>query len=229
MDRTRLLMADDHALLRDGIRALLRDADDIEVVGEAGTADEAVRQAVATVPNIMLLDVNMPDGSGIGVIPELRRQAPEARVVILSEHDEPSYLRAALAAGAVGYVLKSSPGSVLMEAIRAVGRGETYIDAPMREHATEPARGVRSPGAAPIARLSERERQVLVWLAQGLRYQAIAEKMGVSVKTVETYRSRLTAKLGFKNRADLMRFAIESGILATVPAPTPPEYSTQGV
>jgi two-component system, NarL family, response regulator NreC len=165
----------------------------------------------------VLLDVAMPGGSGIGALPELRRRINGARVIMVSEHAEPSYLRAAMAAGAAGYILKNSHAAELLEAIRAVHHGETYIDMPLREYATEPAPAPRSPESAPITRLSDRERQVLQSLAQGLRYQAIAEKMGVSVKTVETYRSRLTAKLGFKNRADLMRFAIESGILAEAP------------
>jgi two-component system response regulator NreC len=218
MDRTRILLADDHSLLRDALRPYLQSQPDLDVVAEASSAEEALRRTTETAPDVVLLDVVMPGGGGIGAVPELRRQNPGARVLILSEHAEPSYMRAALAAGASGYVLKTSPAAVLLEAIRAVRAGDTYVDEPLRAHVSEPARPVRAADAAPITRLSERERQVLVWLAQGLRYQAIAEKMGVSVKTVETYRSRLTAKLGFKNRADLMRFSIESGILANSPA-----------
>jgi DNA-binding NarL/FixJ family response regulator len=219
MDPIRILLVDDHALLREVLTYYLRTQTDIQVVGEAGTAEEGMRAAVATQPNVVLLDVTMPGGGGIGAVPELRRHLPGTRVVILSDHDEPSYLRAAQAAGAAGYMLKSSHLADLLDAVRAVHQGESYVDMPLREHATEPAPAPRSPDAAPIARLSDREREVLLSLAQGLRYQAIAEKMGVSVKTVETYRSRLTAKLGFKNRADLMRFAIESGLLANgIPA-----------
>jgi two-component system response regulator NreC len=217
MERTRILLADDHSLLRDALRPYLQSQPDLDVVAEAGSAEEALRRTAETAPDVVLLDVVMPGGGGIGAVPELRRQNPGARVLILSEHAEPSYLRAALAAGASGYVLKASPASVLLEAIRAVRAGDTYVDEPMRPHLADPPPNNRAHNTAPITRLSERERQVLVWLAQGLRYQAIAERMGVSVKTVETYRSRLTAKLGFKNRADLRRFAIESGILANAP------------
>src|SRR4051794_15659003 len=199
MDRIRILLVDDHALLRETLRYYLQSQPDVEVVAEAGSAEEAVRQAVATPPDLILLDVSMLGGGGISALPELRRQGNGTRILMLSEHTEPSYLRAAMAAGAAGYMLKTSHAAELLEAIRSVRHGETYIDMPLREHATDPAPAPRSPEAAPIMRLSDRERQVLQWLAQGLRYQAIADKMGVSVKTVETYRSRLTAKLGFKN------------------------------
>jgi DNA-binding NarL/FixJ family response regulator len=136
-------------------------------------------------------------------------------------HDEPSYLRAALAAGALGYVVKTSPPSVLLDAIRAAMRNEIFVDPSLRDlraGRTEPERG---PSAAPVARLSDRERQVLKLLAQGLRYLDVAERIGVSVKTVETYRSRLKTKLGFTSREDMVRIALESGILSAA-NPEPP-------
>ena len=218
MDRTRIYLADDHALLRETLKLFLQTLTDMEVVAEAGTAAALLRSALKANAHVILLDITLPDRSGISILPELRQNCPSSRVLVLTMHEEPEYLRAALAAGAGGYVVKASPSEVLVEAIRAVRRGETYIDPSLRQHTSEPAKAVRSPEAAPIARLSDQERHVLVGLAHGLTYRAIAEKMGVSVKTVETYRSRLTTKLGFKNRVDLMRFAIESGLLEHPPA-----------
>jgi DNA-binding NarL/FixJ family response regulator len=211
-DRIRVLVADDHALLRDALVELLHAQSDLEIVGEAGNTAETVARAAETKPHVILLDITMPGGSGIGILPELRRESPHSRVLVMTMHDEPSYLRAALAAGVAGYFVKSSAAAVLIEAIRRVHRSESFIDESMREFASEPAKADRLK-IAPIARLSEREREVLFGLSQGLQYQAIAEQLGVSVKTVETYRARLNLKLGFKNRADMMRFAIESGIL----------------
>ena len=213
MDRTRLLLVDDHALLRETLKLFLSTLPEMEVVAEAGTAAAVLHDAPNANADVILLDITLPDRSGISILPELRKNCPTVRVLVLTMHEEPEYLRAALAAGAAGFVVKASPLPVLVEAIRAVQRGETFVDPSLRELASEPAKAVRSPEAAPVARLSVQERHVLVGLAHGLRYRAIAEKLGVSVKTVETYRSRLTNKLGFQNRADLMRFAIESGIL----------------
>jgi DNA-binding NarL/FixJ family response regulator len=212
-DRIRILIADDHALLRETLAQYLDSQPDMRVVAEAGTASATVEQAAVSDPHIILLDITMPGGSGISIIPELRQRAGGSRIVIMTMHDEPSYLRAAVAAGVEGYLVKSSPPTVLLEAVRAVKRGERFIDESMKAYLVAMPADDQGPDNAPIMRLSERERQVLIGLAQGLRYQTIAEQLGVSVKTVETYRSRLTAKLGFKTRADLMRFAIESGIL----------------
>lgn len=215
MERIRLMLADDHVLLRETLKLFLDTQPDLEVVAEAGTAEETLEKGASN-PNVVLLDITLPDRSGIAILPELRQKYPGSRVLIVTMHAEPSYLRAALAAGAAGYLVKTASPSELLEAIRMVNRGERYIDVSMRQHVTEPEKVVRSPGSAPITRLSNREREVLNGLARGMRYQAIADTIGVSVKTVETYRSRLTAKLGFKNRADLMRFAIESGILSSL-------------
>ena len=217
MDRIRIMLADDHAMLREVLQPLLNTQPDMEVVAEAGTAAEAVRLAATANASIILLDITFPDQSGIGVLPELLKQSMASRVVMLTMHEDPAYLRSALAAGAAGYVVKSSRSDVLLEAIRTVSQGKSFIDPSMRHHATPREPAEAGSAIAPIARLSDRERQVLISLVRGLRYQAIADKLGVSVKTVETYRSRLRAKLGFTDRADLMRFAIESGILTNAP------------
>jgi len=213
MDRTRLLIADDHALLRAALRLLLGREEDMEVAAEAATAEETLSQATVTRPNLILLDITFPDRSGIALLPSLREQLPDTQVLVLTMHEDPAYLRSALAAGAAGYVLKASPPEVLLEGIRSVRTGNVFVDPALRQFAEQAITNHTGHNTSPVSRLSERERQVLVALAQGLRYQTIADRMNISVKTVETYRARLTAKLGFQNRADLMRFAIESGLL----------------
>jgi two-component system, NarL family, response regulator NreC len=209
--RFRILVADDHALIRELLARYLNEQKDMEVIAQAADTDATLRQAVLTKPDLILLDITMPGGGGIAILPDLRRQNPAMRVLIVTMHDEPSYLRAALAAGANGYVVKSSPPAALLDAIRMVCQGERYIDESMSDYV--PAKSSRRSKRAPIDSLSDREREVLIGLAHGFRYQTIADQIRVSVKTIETYRSRLVAKLGFKSRADLVRFAIEAGIL----------------
>jgi len=214
MERIRLLIVDDHALLRDALRQMFENESDLVVVGEAGTAAEALEFAGRRGHDLLLLDLSLPDRSGIGVLAELRAAAPDARNLIVTEHGDSAYLRSAFAAGAAGYVVKTSGKAVLLEAIRSVSRGEPYIDPSLRGDTTERVQ-TKFDKEAPIESLSERERQVLLGLAQGLKYMTIAGNLGISVKTVETYRSRLTTKLGFESKADLMRFAIDSGMLGT--------------
>ena len=212
MERTRLLLVDDHALFRDTLRDFLHSHSGCQVIGEAATTEDGLRLASADCPDLILLDITLPGGSGIGGLPAFRRQCPDTPVLIVTMHDDSAYLRSALAAGASGYVVKSSRSDVLLEAIRTVRRGELFIDPPMRSSMRESPAASPS-GAPPVARLSDRERQVLQGLASGSSYRTIAERMGVSIKTVETYRTRLTRKLGFTSREDLVRFAIETGLL----------------
>jgi DNA-binding NarL/FixJ family response regulator len=221
MDQMRILLADDHALFREPLKLFLQSQPGMEVVGEAGTADEALQLAIVRQPDIVLLDITMPGQSGIAILPQLHISCPDTRVVIVTDHAEASYLRSALAASAMGYVLKTSAPAVLLEAIHSAMRNVLFIDPSLRgirDARAEPARG---PGAAPFTRLSERERQVLKLLAQGLRYQDVAERIGVSVKTVETYRSRLKSKLGFTSREDMVRIALESGVLTAADPEAP--------
>jgi len=215
VDRLRIMLVEDHVLLREALKLLLNAQPDLQVVAEAGTAELALARALEVNAQIILLDITLPDRSGISLLPDLRERCPSSRVIVLSMHEESEYLRSALAAGASGYIVKTSPSPILLDAIHSVQRGVNFIDPMLGPIGIEPAKPSRMADASPVARLSDRERQVLRSLAQGMRYQTIADKMGVSVKTVETYRSRLTAKLGFTNRADLIRFAIEMGILST--------------
>jgi len=211
----RVLVADDHAILRSGLRLLISAQPDMEVVGEAGSFAEAISLANSLLPDVVTLDLSMPGGAGLGAIEELRAAAPAARILILTMHEDPAYVRSALAAGASGYLVKSAADSALIAAIRAVERGRVFIEVQNREAMQAlmaPARAA-SEGPAPIATLSAREREVLVLVAQGHTNQAVADRLALSVKTVESYRARLMQKLGLTNRAELTRLAIDLGLV----------------
>lgn len=215
--KIRILIADDHAILRSGLRLLISGQADMEVVGEAGDVEEVIRLAGSLKPNVITLDLTMPGGSGLGAIESLRKGAPSARIVVLTMHDDPAYVRSALAAGASGYLAKSAADTALIGAIRAVHRGRLFIDVESSQAADSLSplerAGPRIP--APIAALSLREREVLLLVAQGHTNQAIADRLQLSVKTVESYRARLMQKLGMTSRAELTRLAIELGLLKT--------------
>lgn len=212
--KIRVVIADDHAVVRSGLRLLINSQKDMVVVGEAKDAREARASAVETSPDVVLLDITMPGGNGIRVIGEICRDKPATRVLVLTMHEEPDYLRSALAAGGAGYLLKRSADSELLSAIRAVASGQRYVDPSIAESLVQEL--LREPvgeEAAGEERLSPREREVLELLAYGYTNQEIAEKIFVSVKTVETYRARLTQKLGVKTRAELVRYAMRQGLL----------------
>jgi two-component system, NarL family, response regulator NreC len=213
MARIRILIADDHAVLRAGLRMLIDSQKDLEVVGEASDGDEAVRKAAALRPDVALVDISMPGSSGIKAIERIREAAPATRVLVLTMHDMPAYLRAALAAGASGYVVKRAADSALLAAIRDVYRGRTALDPALAASVVQSGLRRRgATGAGPTTPLSQREREVLELVAQGYTNQQIADHLGLSVKTVETYRARLVEKLGLQSRAELVRYALDSGL-----------------
>jgi len=219
----RVLIADDHAVLRAGLRMLLSAQPDMEVVGEAADGDEAVRKVLETRPDIALIDITMPVTGGVKAIERIRQQCPETRVLVLTMHEVPAYLRSALAAGASGYVVKSAAGSELLSAIRGVHRGRTVLDPALAAVVVQGALGKRTVGSqagGPGNLLSPREREVLDLVAQGYTNQKIADRLGLSVKTVETYRSRLVEKLGLRSRADLVRYALDSGLFGSGQTPS---------
>jgi two-component system response regulator NreC len=221
----RVLIADDHAILRSGIRLLIGAQPDMEVSGEAGDVAEAIRLAKELGPDVVTLDLTMPGGSGLAAVEALRAAAPSARILVLTMHEDPAYVRSALAAGASGYLAKSAADSALIAGIRAVARGRIFVEVEGREAKealAEPGR-VSSEAVAPIATLSAREREVLVLLAQGHTNRAIAERLGLSVKTVESYRARLMQKLGLDSRAELTRLAIDLGLVGSASSPPPEE------
>src|SRR5262245_28708572 len=213
MARIRVLLADDHAVLRTGLRMLISSQRDLEVVGEARDGDDAVRKAAALRPDVALVDISMPGAGGIKAIERIRQAAPTTRVLVLTMHDVPAYLRAAVAAGASGYVVKRAADSDLLAAIRDVHRGRTVLDPALAARVVQGGLRRRSPaGPTPTGLLSQREREVLELVAQGYTNQQIADHLGLSVKTVETYRARLVEKLGLQSRAELVRYALDSGL-----------------
>lgn len=212
----RVLIADDHAILRSGLRMLIDSQHDMTVVGEAQDGNEAIQIAKEASPNIVILDVTMPERGGLNAIHEILKQNPSARILLLTMHEELAYLRTALAAGATGYVLKKSVDADLLSAIRAVHKGRTYVDAELASELiqhTVPESGRSKAKLTEV--LSERELQVLKLVAEGFSSREISQQIFVSVKTVETYRGRFAEKLGLTSRADIVRYALETGLLTT--------------
>ncbi len=218
----RVLIADDHAVLRSGLTMLLAAQGDVAVVGEAGDGNEAVAKTRDLRPDLVLLDLSMPGPPGGEVIRQVLRASPKTRVLVLTMHDDPAYLASAMLAGASGYVVKKVADTELIQAIRAVHAGRTFVDLTRGSdpHPRPVEGGGKSSGETP-KNLSRREVEVLRLLAQGHSNQQVADLIKVSVKTVETYRTRLSEKLGLKGRAELYRFAVESGILDSEAAGPP--------
>jgi two-component system, NarL family, response regulator NreC len=206
----RVLIVDDHALVRTGLRLLLDREDDIEVVGEAGNGDDGVRAARLEKPDVVLLDVVMPDRNGIEACADVVT-ASQGQVLMLSMQDDPSYVREAFAAGASGYMLKEAADTELVQAVREVARGGRYV------HPTLGARlaqaEVEAARRAAIDPLSDREREVLRLLALGHTNQEIAKQLFISVRTAETHRAHIMQKLGLGTRAELVRYALVNGLL----------------
>jgi two-component system response regulator NreC len=217
MARIRVLIADDHAVLRAGLRMLLEAQSDLVVVGETADGPETVRSTRATRPDVVLLDLSMPGSRSTQTIEQLVRLKPSPRVLVLTMHDDPVYFRLALRAGASGYIVKKAADVELLTAIRAVYSGRTFVDLtrPGEEARLPEVRRVSrdSPAAGQPRPLSRRESEVLRLLAQGHTNQEAADHLAVSVKTIETHRKRLSEKLGLKSRAQLFRFAVEVGLL----------------
>ena len=207
----RILIVDDHAVVRSGLRMLLGAEEGIEPVGEAGTARDAVFQSRTVEPDVVLMDVVMPGGTGIDAIPQLLHERPEVKILILSMQDDPKYVRQAFANGARGYVLKEAADAEVVGAIREVARGGRYV---------HPELGARLVAAEADERrhekenlLSEPEREVLRLLALGHTNQEIAKLLFVSLRTVEAHRSRVLRKLGLQTRAELVSYALAEGLL----------------
>jgi len=207
----RIVIVDDHAVVRSGLRLLLDGQDDMEVVGEAGDARTAVFEVRAHKPDVILMDVVMPTGSGIEATPEVLKEAPDAKVLILSMQDDPVYVREAFAAGASGYVLKEAADAEVVAAVREVAGGQRYVHPALgarlvAAEAEERARAEEDP-------LSDREHEILRLLALGHTNQEIAGQLYLSVRTVETHRAHIMQKLRISTRAELVRYALEHGVL----------------
>ena len=207
----RTVIVDDHAVVRSGLRLVLESEDDIEVVAEAADARNAVFETRAHRPDVILLDVVMPGRSGIEAIPDLLEESPESKVLVLSMQDDPAYVREAFGAGASGYVLKEAADAEVVAAVREVAKGERYV---------HPALGARLVAAEAEERvraaedpLSDREHEILRLLALGHTNQEIAGQLYLSVRTVETHRAHIMQKLRIQTRAELVRYALEQGML----------------
>jgi len=210
----RVLLADDHPVVRVGLRALLEGEPDIRVVGEAGTADEAVERVRELQPDVAVLDISMP-GNGLEALRRIAALGVPTRILILTVHAEERYLLPVLQAGGSGYVRKSSLHTDLVEAIRTVARGEVFIDQAAARTLLQGYLDRAQAGEVqdPAQLLSEREREVLRLTAAGYTAQEIADQLFLSPKTVETYRHRVMQKLGFSRRSELVRFALRIGLL----------------
>jgi two-component system, NarL family, response regulator NreC len=223
MPKIRVLIADDHAVLRAGLRLLIEAQSDMRVVGEAADGSETVSRARDLGPDVVLLDLSMPGPPGTSTIERLVGLDPIPRILVLTMHDHPAYLQAALQAGASGYIVKRAADVALLQAIRIVHRGGSFVNL-TRPGEAAPTQDVRrvprdSPAAGQPRLLSRREMEVLRLLAQGHTNQEAADRLSISIKTVETHRKRLSDKLGLKSRSELFRFAVESNLLERNPPP----------
>jgi DNA-binding NarL/FixJ family response regulator len=227
MPKIGILVVDDHAILRAGLRMLINAQPDMEVLGEATDGHEALQKAREMNPDVTLMDITMPKIGGLQALEQLRQVCPQTRVLVLTMHDDPAYARSVLAAGGSGYVVKRAADSDLLAAIRAVHRGRIFVDPTLAGSLVQDLLGMKaSTGptdrSTPKSLLSQREREVLLLLAQGYTNQQAAKRMLVSVKTVETHRAHITQKLGLHSRAELTRYALESGLL------TPHNFISEG-
>ena len=214
----RVLIADDHAVVAEGLRHLLEAERDIEVVACVGDGRDALQQARDTQPDVVLMDLSMPELNGADATRAILERDPRCRVIVLSMYAQREYVRRALKAGAAGYVVKRSAAKEVVDAIRAVHAGQRYLSPRVADVVLEDYTDERRDD--PLARLSAREREVLQLLAEGHTGAQIAERLSLSQKTVETYRARLVEKLGIRDLAGLVRFAIQKGLVSLDEGPS---------
>ena len=213
MPKLRVFLADDHPVVRAGLKALIDSERDMEVVGEAKNGREAFDRIALKPPDVVVLDISMPEMTGAQLTEKLRQKHPGLRVLALTVHEESSYLRQILQAGAAGYVLKRAAGDELIRAIRAVAAGETYIDSRVAGNLVNTFVDPKAAVTAPGADLSERETEVIRLIAQGFTNKEVGAQLEVSSKTVETYKTRSMKKLGLRGRVELVQAAVERGWL----------------
>lgn len=218
MSKIRVLLVDDHTLVRAGIRALLQNLAGIEVVGEADDGHEALRLISELRPQVVLMDIAMPGLNGLEAVARIAQAAPEVRVIMLSMHASEEYVLQALRAGAAGYLLKGARLSELELAVMSVARGETYLSPAASKHVVsgyvQQAGEASQRSTAPTERLTPRQREILLLIAQGTTTKEIAQKLSISVKTVEMHRAQLMERLGIHDVAGLVRYAIRIGMIS---------------
>ncbi len=217
MDKARLMLVDDHKVIRSGLRQLINQQPDLEVVAEADTIRQARTLVDSEQPDLVVLDLTLPGGGSLELIQELVERGPVPRVLVLSMHNDPAYARAALGAGATGYLVKTVSEEDLLAAIRAVRRGKAFVDLDDEARTANVfgsggSQSFNAPSEATVG-LSQREREVLRLLGHGHTNQSVAEQLDISPKTVATYRARIGDKLGLKSTADFVRYATDTGLL----------------
>ena len=215
MHKVRVLIADDHAIVREGIRLILATHADIEVVGEAADGRETINQVNKLAPDVILMDIAMPGLGGLEASMEIIKTNPQSKVIVLTQYDDSEYIYRFLKAGVAGYVLKKAPSSELISAIRAVSRGKSFIDPAIAEKVIKGY--LERPGAAGdetlYDRLSAREKTVFRLIAEGYTTRQIADTLCLSIKTVMTHRANIMEKLDFHNRTELIKYAIRQGLI----------------
>jgi two-component system response regulator NreC len=214
MAKIRILIVDDHALVREGITALLSMQDDVEILGEAANGKEAVEKAEKLKPDIILMDIAMPGLGGLEATMEIKKANPEIKILILSQYDDREYVSRLLKAGVSGYLLKHSVGKDLVSAIQAVARGEFYLYPAITSNVIDGFLGKgKEMVEDPYEKLTDREKQVLKVIGEGHNHKEIAEILDISVKTVIAHQTNISEKLGIRSRTGLMKFAIQKGLV----------------
>lgn len=216
MSKISVLIADDHALVREGIAALLRLYDDIEIVGEASDGIEAIKRVSEVMPDVVLMDIGMPKLGGLEATVEIKKTCPDVKIIVLTQYNDREYVSRFLKAGISGYLLKKAVGSELINAIRAVNRGEFYLFSSIASEVVDGYLGRNVKTAAedsPYDKLTNREKQVLKLLAEGLSHKEIASDLNISIKTVITHRTNISQKLNIRSRTALVKYAILKGII----------------
>lgn len=214
MDAIKILVADDHAVVRSGLAVLLNAQADFEVVGEAASGTETLQKVLALQPDVLLLDIAMPDMNGVEAAQQIRKDAREVRIIVLTMYDDQGYLRQFLEIGVAGYVLKKAADTELIDAIRAVHRGESFVYTSLMPHLIDSYLGRdKALDSTAADSLSAREKEVLRLVALGFTSQQIAEDLCIGTSTVETHRAHIMSKLGLRGRAQLVRYALANGLL----------------
>ena len=214
MNETQLLLADHQTLIRECLKCAVSRVTNIKVVGEALNRDDlSVDREIA--PNVVCVNRHLPPDGGVAAIPDVRKHWPDAKIILMTDAGDVSICRSALLAGADGIVLMTSSSEDFIGAIHTVSQGEKSIPAALKESLENIPKPIRRADRTPLQQLSHRERQVLICLSRGMSYKHIAEKLLLGVKSIETYRARLFRKLNFDNKADLMRFAMDTGLMNT--------------
>jgi two-component system response regulator NreC len=212
-NKLKILIAEDHRTVREGLKLIIDSQEDMQTIGEAGDGREIIELAIKLQPDLVLMDISMPHLNGLVATAKLKRIAPDIKILILTRHTDDSYLRELMQAGASGYALKQSPSSELLRAVRVIAEGGTYIDSQMTEkifgYFTEKPRALRGETASKA--LTVREKEVLRYIALGHTNKEISERMDVSVKTVEAHKANSLKKLDLKSRQDIVKYAISQG------------------